>query len=101
VYARVNTLQAAPNRIDDVAQVVREVVFPGIRALAGFRGYMVLGSRETGKALGVTLWESEEERRLSEDRAGQIRPRVEAATGGTMEAIEGYEVLLCELALPG
>jgi hypothetical protein len=98
VYARVNTLQAAPNRIDDVARVVREVVFPGIRGEAGFRGYLVLGSRETGKALGVTLWESEEVRQTSEARADQIRPQVEAATGGTMQAIERYEVLLFELA---
>jgi heme-degrading monooxygenase HmoA len=98
MYARVNTLQAAPNRIDDVAQIVREVVFPGIRDLPGFRGYVVLGNPETGKALGVTLWESEEARSSSEARARQIRPQVEAATGGTMEAIERYDVLLFELA---
>jgi hypothetical protein len=98
VYARVNTLQAAPNRIDDLARVVREVVFPGIHGLSGFRGYLVLGNRETGKALGVTLWASEEDRGSSEAQAGQIRPRVEAATGGTMEAIDAYDVLLFELA---
>ena len=48
-------------------------------------GYIVLGNPETGRALGVTLWESDEMRKLSDSKAGQIRPRVEEATGGTME----------------
>jgi hypothetical protein len=45
-------------------------------------GYMVLGDRETGKALGVTLWQSEADRERSDEKARQIGPRVEQATGG-------------------
>jgi hypothetical protein len=56
-------------------------------------GYIVLGDPDTGRALGVTLWESEEMRELSDAKARQIRPRVEEATGGTMEAVDNYEVL--------
>jgi quinol monooxygenase YgiN len=96
MVSRVNTLQTTPERIDDVTNVVRNVVFPGISE-QGFCGYLVLGSRETGRALGVTLWESEDARGASEERAGQIRPTVEAATGGTMQAVDNYEVLLFEL----
>jgi heme-degrading monooxygenase HmoA len=98
MVSRVNTLQTTPERIEDVTSIVRNVVFPGISGEPGFCGYLVLGSRETGRALGVTLWESEDTRRASEERAGQIRPQVEAATGGTMEAVDNYEVLLFELA---
>ena len=93
MVSRVNRLQTTPERLADVARVVRDVVHPGIRDEPGYVGYIVLGDPETGRALGVTLWESEEVRELSDAKARQIRPRVEEATGGTMEAVDSYEVL--------
>ena len=97
MFSRVNTLQAAPERIDDVARVTREVVLPAIRDLPGFRGYVVLGSRESGKAIGVTFWETETAMRTSDTTAQEIRPRVEQATAGTMMSVDPYEVLLFEI----
>jgi hypothetical protein len=93
----VNTLQTAPHRIDDVARVVREVVHPAISAEHGYLGYLVLGNRETGQALGVTLWASEGDREASDVKARQIRPVVEAETGGAMRAVEQYDVLFIDL----
>jgi hypothetical protein len=97
VVSRVNTLQTTPERLADVPRVVRDVVHPGIRDEPGYVGYIVLGNRETGRALGVTLWESEEMRELSDSKARQIRPHVEEATGGTMEAVDNYDVLFYDL----
>lgn len=97
MFSRVNSLQTTPHRIDDVAQVVRDIVHPGISGEPGYRGYIVLGNRETGKALGVTLWESEATREASDGKARQIRPRVEQGTGGTMVSVETYEVLFFDL----
>lgn len=97
MFSRVNSLQTKPDRIDDVAQVVRDIVHPGIRGEPGYRGYVVLGNRETGKALGVTLWESEATREASDAKARQIRPKVEQGTGGTMVSVEKYEVLFFDL----
>ena len=68
-----------------------------IRDEVGYAGYIVLGNRETGKALGVTLWESEDARERSDVTARQIRPRVEEDTGGTMESVERFEVLFYDL----
>jgi hypothetical protein len=93
VFARVNFLQTTSERIADVTSVVRDVVHPGIRHETGYVGYVVLGDRQTGKALGVTLWQSEADRERSDEKARQIRPRVEQATGGTMQSVERYEVL--------
>jgi Antibiotic biosynthesis monooxygenase len=93
VVSRVNFLDTAPDGIDDVARVVREIVHPGIRDEAGYVGYVVLGDPETGRALGVTMWESSEAREASDAKARQIRPRVEQETGGTMRAVESYDVL--------
>jgi hypothetical protein len=56
VFSRVNFLQSTPGRIADVQRVVRDVVHPAICEEAGYVGYIVLGDRETGRAIGVTLW---------------------------------------------
>jgi hypothetical protein len=97
VFSRVNFLETDRDRIDDVARVVREVVHPAISVEPGYAGYLVLGSRETGAALGVTLWDSERAREASDAKARQIRPRVEVETGGAMRAIEHYDVLFLDL----
>ena len=97
MVSRVNFLETASDRIDDVARVVREVVHPGIRDEGGYVGYIVLGDRETGRALGVTLWESDEAREVSDAKARHHRPRVEEETGGTMRAVERYDVLFFDV----
>ena len=97
MFSRVNFLETAPERIDDVARVVRDIVHPGIREEPGYVGYIVLGDRSTGKALGVTLWETAEAREASDAKARQIRPRVEEGTGGTMRSVERYEVLFFDV----
>lgn len=97
VVSRVNFLETEPHRIGDVAHVVRELVHSGIRDEPGYVGYIVLGDCESGKALGVTLWESEQAREASDAKARQIRPRVEQETGGTMRAVERYDVLFFDV----
>jgi hypothetical protein len=97
LFSRVNFLETTPNRIADVEQVVRDVVHPGIRDETGYVGYIVLGDPETGKALGITLWETEAARERSDTKARQIRPRVEQETGGTMQSVERYDVLFLDL----
>lgn len=97
MVSRVNFLEAERERIGDVARAVREIVHPGIREEDGYVGYIVLGDRETGRAIGVTLWESQEAREASEAKARQIRPRLEQDTGGTMRAVERYDVLFFDV----
>ena len=62
---------------------------------------MVLADRQTGKALGVTLWESEDTRERSDDKARQIRPQVEQQTGGTMQSVETYDVVFYDMPSNG
>lgn len=100
MFARVNFLETTPERIAEVARVVRDVVHPGIRDETGYVGYVVLGDRQTGKAVGVTLWETEAAREQSDVKARQIRPRVEQETGGTMRSVEKYDVLFFDIRQP-
>ncbi|MPZ47797.1 MAG: hypothetical protein GEU75_00500 [Dehalococcoidia bacterium] len=96
MFSRVNFLET-PGRIPDVTKVVHEVVQPGISKEPGYLGYIVLGDPTTGKALGITLWESEAARAGSDALARTIRPKVEEATGGMMRSVENFEVLLCDV----
>ena len=97
MFSRVNFLQTTPDRISDVARVVHDVVHPGISDEPGYVGYLVLADRRTGKAMGVTLWESEDARQRSDARARHIRPLVEHETGGRMESVETYEVVFYDM----
>ena len=97
MVSRVNFLETTPDRIEDVARVVREVVHPGISNEPGYVGYIVLGDRESGNALGVTLWETDEARKGSDAKARTIRPRVEESTGGTMRDVRQYDVLFFDV----
>jgi hypothetical protein len=72
---------------------VRDVVDAGLRGANGYLGYLVLGNHTSGRVIGITLWESEEARGASDSKAASLRPEVEQATGGTMRAVEGYEVI--------
>ena len=97
MFARVNELEVSPDRISDVERVVRDIVHPAISAEPGYVGYIVLGDSRTGRALGVTLWDTEPARKSSDVRARKIRPRVEAATGGTMRPVDPYTVLFFDV----
>ena len=97
MFARVNLLETTPERIPDVAHAVRDVVHPGISGEIGYVGYVVLGDGRTGKAIGVTLWETASAREQSDVKARQLRPRVEQATGGTMRSVEEYDVLFFDI----
>jgi quinol monooxygenase YgiN len=97
MHSRVNNLQTRPEAIESVQKVTRTVVLPRIRELPGFKGYIVLGDRSSGKAVGITLWEDEGAMKKSDETATRIRPHVEEATEGTMQSVETFEVLLAHL----
>lgn len=53
-----------------------------------------LADRQSGKVEVVTLWESEEAMRHSEEEADQLRGDTARATGGAIAGVERYEVVL-------
>jgi hypothetical protein len=97
VHARVSTYQGEPAMMDDAAQVGREEVLPAAKQLAGFKGVLLLGDRESGKSISITLWEDENAMRDSEERANQLRERTAEVEGGTIESVERYEVQIFEM----
>jgi hypothetical protein len=75
MYARVATFEGDPANVDDAIKLVRAEVESGDTP-AGLEGakMLMLINRETGKGLGVTLFESEEAMRRGDEALNAMSP---------------------------
>ena len=94
MFARVSTFTGTSDQVDEAIRQAREDVVPRLEELDGFRGAYFLVDRENGKSLAVTLWESEEAMRASEEAANSLRSETADALGTQMVGVERYEVAL-------
>ncbi len=89
MHARVATFDSDPAKLDDAIEMVRGDVESG-DAPAGLEGakMMMLVNRESGKGLGVTLFESEQAMRRGDEALNAMNP------GATERrtSVEFYEV---------
>ncbi len=101
MHARLTTLEAPPERMDDATRAVQEQVLPQLQQLDGFKGFIALRDRGSGRLRGVALWESEEALRATDEAAARIRGGVAEATGATVASVENYEVVVFEAPSAG
>jgi heme-degrading monooxygenase HmoA len=91
MYARVARYEARPEHVEDGIRRFRDGT-EAVRQMAGFKKAYLLVDRRSGKALTVTLWETEDNMRASDAAARQIRSEGAQAMGGTVSEPELYEV---------
>lgn len=96
MFARVSTLQGPPDQIDEGIRSVQEQVIPAARQMSGFKGMLALADRSKGKMVGITLWDSEDALRQSEEAANQLRSGAAGAGGGEIVSVERFEVVVDE-----
>ena len=101
MYARVSTLEGAPDKMDDAQRHIREQVLPQLRQRDGFKGFVALSDRQSGKVLGVGFWESEEVLQATEEAGAVVRSGAAEAAGGTVAGVEQYEVIVFEAPSTG
>jgi heme-degrading monooxygenase HmoA len=101
MYARVTTIEGAPDKMDDAARHVREQTLPQLQQMDGFKGFVSLGDRQSGKVLGVAFWESEEALRATEEAVSDVRSGAAEAANGTVSGVEQYEVFVYEAPSAG
>ena len=94
MFARVATYQGPPELIDEGIRIGKKQVLPQARQLDGFRGVYFLVDRHSGKHLTITLWESEEAMRTSEQAARRLSSEDAEAAGAMVQSMERYEVVL-------
>jgi hypothetical protein len=88
VYARIATFESDPSTVDDAIRMVREEVEGDTpEGLEGAK-MMMLVNRETGKGLGVTLFESEDAMRRGDEALNAMSP----GASERRTSVEFYEV---------
>ena len=96
MFARVSTFQGAPDRIDEVTQVIRDRIVPAVHEIGG-KGIINCVDRTSGRALTITLWDSEEAMRSSEERANELRSESADNLGAEVVGVDRYEVTVFEV----
>ena len=96
MYARVATFESDPAKIDDAVAMVRaEVAGDTPPGLEGAKMLMLV-NRETGKGVGVTLFETEEAMRRGDEALDAMSP---GATERRV-SVEFFEVPVHTVSLP-
>jgi heme-degrading monooxygenase HmoA len=90
--ARVSSFEGDPERIDEGTRHAQENVLPKARQLPGWKGFISLVDRESGRSKLITFWESEETLRASEEQGNRLRQQAAEGGGETISGVERYEV---------
>ena len=91
IFARVSRYDVEPARMNDAIEGFRKAS-EGLAELEGALGGYLLVDAASGKAITITLWESGAALEGSDARAARLRRQAMEASGGSVQAVERYEV---------
>jgi heme-degrading monooxygenase HmoA len=92
--ARITTFEGDASRIDEATRNSIENILPRAKQMTGWKGVVSLADRGSGKVLLVTLWDSPESMKASEEQADKFRSENAEAGAGTIKGIDSYEVAI-------
>lgn len=95
MYARHVTVHGSPDKIDAGIRSVQEQVLPVLKECPGFQGQLLLVDRNKGEAIGISLWDTEDNMKNSEERVAQSRQQ----TADQVDATSAPEVSFYELPI--
>jgi len=73
MYGQMIEAGVPPKRLDELGEVIQRRLVPALREQAGFSGALSLVDHETGRAVLLVLWESDDEAaRPLADRGGTL-----------------------------
>jgi hypothetical protein len=87
----------SPETFEQGIKLMSTQALPAIRLMQGYKGGLIVGDRESGKAVYVTFWETEDDLRRSEEETGVLRHDSAEALGVDEIPVERYEVFTLEL----
>jgi hypothetical protein len=94
--ARVSSLEGSPDRIDESVSKAQADILPRARQVPGWKGAIGLADRRSGRIKLITLWESADALRASEEQANQLRQEAADAGGQRIAGVDRYEVAVSE-----
>lgn len=93
MHARVSFYELGGASRDDAVRAFEGAREP-VMQMQGNQGGMLLVSADGRKAMTITLWESEDALRASEEQSNRVRERSAGGAGMTIGEVEPYEVAL-------
>jgi hypothetical protein len=90
--ARVSVLEGPPDSIDASLEKTRSETLPKVRAIEGNVGAIGLADRDNGRVSMITLWDSADAMRASEQEADSLRERTADLGGQKITNVARYEV---------
>ena len=90
MHARVSTYEGEADELVRGFDSVRGA----LEGLDGFSKAYFLVDRSGGRGMSITLWESEDALNASVERANQMREEATRQAGGSIQAVDHYEVAL-------
>ncbi|MEJ7816710.1 MAG: hypothetical protein WKF53_16190, partial [Rubrobacter sp.] len=96
LFARMNTFEGSPDRLDDALRNVREQVLPQLHQQDGFKGLMFLANYQSGELQLMSLWESVQAMQASEEEAKRLRADIAEAGDQDIAGVERYDVVFFE-----
>ena len=101
MYARLSTIEGAPEKLDEATRHLQEQALPQLQKMDGFKGFVALGDRKSGKMIGLAFWEDEDALRATEQEVSGVRSGAAQAIGGTVVSVEEFEVNVFEAPSAG
>jgi heme-degrading monooxygenase HmoA len=93
MFARTSTWSGSPEALQRWADNCASTVKGFVEGLRGNAGVIFLLDRDTGTALTLTLWDSDDAAKATDQFAEQSRAATVAATGTELIARGSYEVV--------
>jgi heme-degrading monooxygenase HmoA len=91
LLARVITLQTPGENFAELVDTAREEL-PSVREARGFRGFLLLTDRESGRLMTISLWETKEDLAEVEAVARRVRSQALSRVGAPRPPVEVFEV---------
>ncbi len=100
VWSRVTTVQGDRAQIDKSIANFREKIVPALQKQSGVRTAFYFVNRQTGKAFGGSVWDTEQDLQKSEAAIAAARSEVVKTLGASDPKIDVFEIYFTEILAP-
>jgi quinol monooxygenase YgiN len=96
-FVRVNTVNAEPDKLVALMEIVRGRVLPTLKPLKGFRSLIMGIDRTIGRSAVSTTWDTMDDLKASEEKIAGLRIESARAGGADTAEVEIFESAVIDL----
>ena len=76
MHARVATVQVQPGKTQEAIDIYKNSVVPAAKEQKGFQGAYLMTDASSGKAISITVWDSEADMMAGESSSGYYQEQI-------------------------